>query len=409
MKTFFDFRWKAESLLKDYQGPAFEFHYWDDLCDRFGKGEPFAKIHFKTRRAFVRSIMTKDLGFGEGYASQEIVIDGDLERLMAIFGDILKNTTFQTFWLRLSQKLLARSLKREKLHIEHHYGLGNEFYQYYLDKRMQYSCGYFRTQEDTLDQAQEQKIDHITRKLFLKKGQRLLDIGCGWGHLMFEAASRYGVECIGITLCDNQAKYIREMAKKLHLPVEVRVQNYLELPKDEKWERLVSVGMMCHIGQKRIHQFWDKVSSLIAPKGIALLHCVAKMKESSDTSPFVQKYIFPGYWYNSIEGMVTRAVARDFQVIDIENLRRHYTLTLHHWRNHLLKNKEAIQKTMGFTDEFMRAWEFYLAIGAAGFASGTSSLIQMVVSKGINDEYPWTRDFLYSAKSAVKRELAAIS
>jgi cyclopropane-fatty-acyl-phospholipid synthase len=353
---------------------------------------------FKTRMAFVRSVMQTTLGFGESYVNGEIEIDGDLEDAY---------TALAEHGLRMQKRApsrikgwvsgaIARSLPQEKADIEHHYGRGDEFYELYLDKKLQYSCGYFRTLEDSLDLAQEQKIAHTVRKLDLRKGQRLLDIGCGWGHLMFHAAEQYGVECVGITLCDNQAKYIREEAYRRKLPVQVRTVNYLELDESVKWDRIVSVGMMCHVGESRADAFYDKLKALSAPSAIVLTHCISKMKEAPGSDPFVAKHVFPGYWFFSLEGETRRAVERGFNVLDVENLRRHYAMTAHHWRRNFLRNWDPIKKKMGFDDRFMRTWEFYLASVVGGFRSGHMNLIQMVMSNGINDEYPLTRDFLYT-------------
>ncbi len=388
---------KLEKAVATHEGTPFTVRDWDGKLYRAGSGDPCFEIHFRTRDALVRSFLQPNLGFGEAYARGDVTIDGDLEEvLVTLVGPSL--AAHKKGWLaRWWNSLLARSLPREKADIEHHYGLGNDFYRYYLDKKLQYSCGYFRTPDDTLDQAQEQKIAHTAAKLNLQSGQRLLDIGCGWGHLMFHAAEKYGVKCLGITLCDNQAAYIREEAAARGLPVEVRVQNYLELDDSYKWERLVSVGMMCHVGQSRADAYFDKIKSLLAPGGVCLLHCIAKMKESTIANPFVAKHVFPGYWFFSLEGMTHRAVARDLNIMDVENLRRHYALTAHHWRKNFLRNYAAIQAKMGFGDPFMRTWEFYLASVVAGFRTGQINLIQMVLSNGINDDYPMTREFLYPA------------
>jgi len=246
-----------------------------------------------------------------------------------------------------------------------------------------------------LDQAQYQKIAHTARKLHLRKGQRLLDIGCGWGHLMFHAAETYGVSCVGLTLCDNQAAYIRKEAAARRLPVEVRIMNYLEFDEAQKWDRVVSVGMMCHVGQSRADAFYDKLKSLLAPGAICLTHAISKMKEAPSADPFVEKHVFPGYWFFSLEGETRRAVERGMNVIDVENLRRHYAMTAHHWRRNFLRNYDVIKARFGFDDRFLRTWEFYLASVVAGFRSGHLNLIQMVMSNGINDAYPLTREFLY--------------
>jgi cyclopropane-fatty-acyl-phospholipid synthase len=172
---------------------------------------------------------------------------------------------------------------------------------------------------------------------------------------------------------------------------------------------VVSVGMMCHIGQARIEQFFDKIAALIAPGGVGLLHCIAHMEETSGVDPFVAKHIFPGYWFNSLEGMTQRAVRRGLHILDVENLRRHYALTAHHWRKNFLANWEPIKRRFGFDDAFLRAWELYLAQVVAGFRSGGMHLIQMVLSNGVQNSYPLTREHLYAKPlvSALPAPMAA--
>ena len=290
-----NYRGKLRKMLSGYQGRPFVVRYWDGASEQFGQGGPSFALYFKTKESLRRSLLETSLGFGEAYARGDLTVEGDLVAALTALGEAymaLEPERLLTGWAR---RAVARTLPREKADIEHHYGLGDEFYKFYLDKKLQYSCGYFRTPEDSLDLAQEQKIAHTVKKLQLQPGQRLLDIGCGWGHLMFHAAEVYGVECVGITLCDNQASYIREEAARRRLPVEVRTINYLELDESIKWERVVSVGMMCHVGERRANQFFDKVKSLVTPKAICLLHCISKMKESSGADPFVEKHVFPGY------------------------------------------------------------------------------------------------------------------
>lgn len=392
------FKRTLDEIERTHVGKPFEMVFWNGERRRFGssKGDPEFVIHFKTRTALVRSVLQTSLGFGESYVKGDVTIEGSLEDAFTALVDHGLRIAGRTSKLEsLIQRTIARSLPQEKADIEHHYGRGNEFYELYLDKKLQYSCGYFRTPNDTLDQAQDQKIAHTVRKLDLRRGQKLLDIGCGWGHLMFHAAEEYGVECVGITLCDNQAKYIREQAKARKLPVEVRVMNYLELDEHTKWDRIVSVGMMCHIGEARADAFYDKLQSLANPGAILLTHCISKMKEAPGSDPFVEKHVFPGYWFFSLEGETKRAVDRGFNVLDVENLRRHYAMTAHHWRRNFNQNYDAIKRKMKFDDRFMRTWDFYLASVVGSFRAGYLNLIQMTMSYGINDQYPLTRDFLY--------------
>lgn len=386
-----------EQVQRLHQGPPYEIVLWSGERLRVGgtSGAAQFAVHFKTRTALARTLVQTSLGFGESYVAGDIVIDGDLEDALTAFGNAYLKLAPPGPVRRLVQNTLARSLPQEKADIERHYGLGDAFYELYLDKKLQYSCGYFRTPDDTLDQAQDQKIAHTVRKLDLRKGQRLLDIGCGWGHLMFHAAETYGVECVGITLCDNQASYIRAQAAARRLPVEARVMNYLELDEARKWDRIVSVGMMCHVGVSRADAFYDKLEALLAPGAICLTHAISKMKEAPGADPFVAKHVFPGYWFFSLEGETRRSVERGLNVIDVENLRRHYAMTAHHWRKNFLRNYGLIQERLGFDDRFMRTWAFYLASVVAGFRTGHLNLIQMVMSKGLADGYPLTRDFLY--------------
>ena len=287
-------------LLENHQGAPFTLVDWKGESTQIGDGPSRFTLHFKTRQSMARSVVHSSLGFGEGYASGDIVIDGDLEEVLAaLYGIYMSTAGNVTLWDRVKLAVHATSLRSQKANIEHHYGRGDDFYKLFLDKNLQYSCGYFRTQGDSLDLAQEQKIAHTVAKLRLLPGQRLIDIGCGWGHLMFHAAETYGVECLGLTLCDNQGAFIREEARRRKLPIEVRVMNYLEVPAHEKFDRVVSVGMMCHIGPKHIEQYFDKVKQLTAPGGVCLLHFISKMEESLSVDPFVATHIFPGYWFCS--------------------------------------------------------------------------------------------------------------
>jgi cyclopropane-fatty-acyl-phospholipid synthase len=390
-----DYRRKLRDGLANYQGAAFEILYWDGERSRFGAGEPQCRLHFKTKESLTRTLLETTLGLGEAYARGDVTVEGDLADALTLFGEAYLTMEPERLLTGWTRRALARTLPREKADVEHHYELGNNFFRFFLDEKLTYSCAYFRRPDDTLDAAQAQKVRHTLAKLHLQPGQRLLDLGCGWGHLMFEAAERYRVECVGITLSDKQAEYVREQAQARGLPVEVRTQHYLELDESRKWDRIVSVGMMEHVGESRADQFYDKVKALLAPRAICLLHCIAKMKEESGSDPFVEKYVFPGYWFFSLEGMTRRAVERGLNVMDVENLRRHYALTGRHWRQNFMSRYDEIKRELGFDDRFMRTWEFYLASGEAGVRIGHINLIQMLLSNGINDDYPWTREFLY--------------
>lgn len=389
-------------IFRDHQGVPFRVIFWDGTQTRFGHGLPKFAIHFRTARALRRSLTEISLGFGESYAAGDIVVDGDLVEALCALAEAYDR--LGKVWDLLPTP--RRSLEREKSDIETHYGLGNAFYSLFLDSTLQYSCAYFRRRTDSLEQAQKQKIDYSLKKLNLYPGLRLLDIGCGWGNLLFTAAEKYGVHGTGITLCENQARYIRERADATGLPVDVRVVNYLELTSAERWDRVVSIGMMEHIGEDKIDVFHDKIRALLKPGAICLLHCIAKMRETRGSDPFIRRHIFPGYWFPSLEGLTRRSVERGHQILDVENLRPHYVLTAEHWRSNFHRNWDKIREKMKFDESFMRSWDYYLAQVIAGFRLGKMHLIQMVMSNGLETDYPLTRDHLFTALSSASRKSA---
>ncbi|WP_234022840.1 SAM-dependent methyltransferase [Sorangium cellulosum] len=413
-------------LLERHDGIPFELRLWGGERLRFGAGEPEFAVTFRTRRALCEAALRSTLGLGEAYVRREVVFEGDLEdaltglfQLARTVADRLPRLVpqFELPFERgaarvldaLNPGLLRGAARREKLAVERYYGLGNDFYPLFLDRRLQTSCGYFTSPGEALDDAQAHKLSLVARKLALRRGQRLLDLGCGWGHFMFHAAETYGVQCLGITLCDNQARYIREQAAARRLPVEVRVMSCAELEDEARWDRIVSFGAMCHAGERRIEVFYDRVRALLARGGLCLLESVTREKESPRTDPFLEKHIFPGYWPPSLDGMAARAAARGLDVLDAENLRRHSALTAQGWRRNLLENRERIARVTGFGEAFMRTWDFYLASAVAAFRTGHLSFVQMVLANGPQREIPLARAALYAAEEPLPRERAPVA
>ena len=386
-----------EQAARDYKGLPFDLVTWSGKRRHFGgAGAPAFTFHFKKRDAILRALVQSSLGLGDAYVRGDFDVEGDLEEALFALSQIYVRVDWDPPVRTWIKNKLARSLSTERGNIEHHYGIGDDFYATYLDKHLQYSCAYFRTPEDTIDTAQAQKVAHTARKLFIKPGMRVLEIGCGWGQQMFHNAEKYGASCVGLTICENQAKYIREEARRRKLDVEVHLTNYQEFKTSEQFDRIVTVGMMCHVGQKRQDAFYDKLALLAKPSSIVLTHCVSKMRETSGSDPFVEKYIFPGYWFFSVEGQTKRAAERGFNILDIENLRRHYVFTLRRWRKSFLEKQDSLKSRFNLDDKFIRTWDFYMCLAMAGFRHGHMNLIQTVMSKGTNNEYPMTRDHLYA-------------
>jgi cyclopropane-fatty-acyl-phospholipid synthase len=292
-------------------------------------------------------------------------------------------------------KITSHSIKKSKEDIQYHYDLGNDFYKLWLDETLTYSCAYFKTKEDSLYKAQLNKVAYILKKLNLKKGERLLDIGCGWGELIITAAKKYGVNALGITLSEEQFRKVRERIKENNLEnqVDVKLIDYRELADaGERFDRVVSVGMLEHVGRKNLSIYMETVNKLLKPNGVSLLHCITTQQEG-ETDQWIEKHIFPGGYIPSIRELVTLMPDYDFHLIDLESLRLHYAQTLQCWAENF---ENALEKVREMKDEkFIRMWRLYLNACAASFHHGVIDIHQFLFTKGLNNELPMTRDYLY--------------
>jgi cyclopropane-fatty-acyl-phospholipid synthase len=283
----------------------------------------------------------------------------------------------------------------QKQQIAHHYDIGNDFYKLWLDESMTYSCAYFKKASDSLELAQKQKVDHLLQKLQLEKGQTMLDIGSGWGTLAIQAAVQYGVRVTGISLSEEQVKYSKEAAKKAGVSKQVsfKLMNYQDLAETGKvFDRIISVGMFEHVGRRNQNEYFKAVNKMLVNGGVSVLHTIShEFEEPAD--PWIQKYIFPGGYIPSIRQVVGALPDHDFHIVDFENLRMHYAMTLDIWRKRFAKNRPAVAKM--FDEQFCRMWEFYLGTSSGSFRYGELSLSQIVFTKGLNNELPLTRKFLY--------------
>lgn len=355
-----------------------------------GKGQPQFTV-FLSKEPDKKELLTStSLALGEAYMRGDLEVDKDLYEVLDTFlGQMGKFTTDKSALKKLI--FTSKSKKNQAKEVCSHYDIGNDFYRLWLDETMSYSCGYFKKEDDTLYQAQVNKVEHILEKLQLKEGMSLLDIGCGWGFLLKQAAKKYGVKGTGITLSKEQYQQFSEDIKKegLENMLEVKLMDYREL-KDSgmQFDRIVSVGMLEHVGRGNYELFLQNVKSVLKPQGLFLLHYISAQKEH-EGDPWIKKYIFPGGMVPSLREIINLCPEEDFHVLDVESLRRHYSKTLLCWRENFQTHKKEILDMEG--EEFVRMWDLYLASCAATFHNGIIDLHQILVSKGINNELPLCR------------------
>ncbi|MBU5459812.1 SAM-dependent methyltransferase [Anaerostipes sp. MSJ-23] len=357
---------------------------------KIGEGEPTFVVNFKKTIPLSKLKTSTSLALGEAYMDGDLEIEGDLyEALDHFLGQLGKFSTDKNALKKLI--FTSSSKKNQKKEVSSHYDIGNDFYKLWLDKTLSYSCGYFKHEDDTLYQAQVNKVDYILKKLYLKEGMSLLDIGCGWGFLLIEAAKKYKVHGTGITLSEEQYKECQRRIKEEGLEdyVTVKLMDYRDLAKSGlSFDRVVSVGMLEHVGRDNYQLFLDCVQKVMKDGGLFLLHYISALKEHPG-DVWIKKYIFPGGMVPSLREILNCMAEDNFHTLDVENLRLHYNKTLLCWRKNYLEHLDEARKM--FDERFIRMWDLYLASCAATFHNGVIDLHQILMTKGINNDLPMTR------------------
>ena len=345
-------------------------------------------------------LINPDLYFGEAYMDGSLVIEnGSISEFLELAFQNIGRGEINSFGYILKKiKGTFRYLtnfnfvKRSKENVAHHYDISDDLYEIFLDSKRQYSCGYFKNDDDTLETAQQNKIDHIIKKLNIKSNQKVLDIGCGWGHLAIEIAKQSKCEVTGITLSENQYRYANAKAKEYNLEnqVQFKLCDYRNLK--EKFDRVVSVGMFEHVGRKFYKTFFKQVNQLLKHNGLALIHTIGSINEPRDPQPWISKYIFPGGYTPSMSEVVGPIEKSGLIISDLEVLRMHYAHTLKNWKERCITNKSKI--TSMFDEKFFRMWEFYLASCEMVFKWGDQVVFQFQLTKDLTTA-PNTRDYIY--------------
>ncbi|WP_037372070.1 SAM-dependent methyltransferase [Salipiger mucosus] len=375
---------------------------WPDGSTRdYGPGGGLLGEAKLTEPSIVRELVVRPvLALGEGYT------DGRIEtpphKLYDFVALLIRNQQLGHMpgWFEAAQKLRGwlRGVEqrnnplRSQKNVQHHYDISDELYALFLDEDMQYSCAYFADRDATLEQAQSAKKAHIARKLRIEPGQRVLDIGCGWGGMALTLARDFGAQVIGVTLSENQLATARRRAEEAGLAdkCEFRLMDYRLL--EERFDRIVSVGMLEHVGYPHLREYFDKVDSLLSEDGIALIHTIGHVAPPGPTSAWIDKYIFPGGYVPSLSEVSAAVERTNMWAADVEVLRGHYGPTLNHWRQRFEAALPKVREM--YDDNFVRMWRFYLVVCEAAFEETFQGVFQMQLS---HKQYavPVSRDYLY--------------
>ncbi|MHB1494408.1 MAG: class I SAM-dependent methyltransferase [Acidithiobacillus sp.] len=345
---------------------------------------------------------------GEGYVEGSIGLDGRYQDILAVaegLSDAFPAKKPRGGIFRKHHAAHSKSQDAEAIH--YHYDVSNDFYRLWLDRNMVYSCGYFKTGAEDIDTAQEQKLDHICRKLHLQPGEKLLDIGCGWGGLLNWAAKHYGIQGVGVTLSEQQFSYAKERMEREGLTdhVEIRLQDYRDIPERDYFDKVSSVGMFEHVGRAKLGEYFGVINRVLKEGGWVMNHGITASQQDDEDghhsgSDFMDKYVFPNGEIPHLWRLVREMAGQDLEVLDVENLRPHYAQTLIHWVRRLEAHKEEAVAMVG--DKRYRIWAIYMAGCAYAFWRNWSALHQVLAVKQTREELtprPWERRYQHQEDS----------
>ena len=355
--------------------------------------------------AALRALATPTLGsLARAYVEDEFDVEGNIRDVLAVGEQLCEAAKANDRRGMLLLSWLRHSRLADRRNVGFHYDASNDFFALWLDPRRVYSCAYYRHADDSLETAQEQKLELICRKLMLAPGERLLDIGCGWGGLIFWAAERHGVDCLGITLSRNQFDYVQEQIEKRGLKgkIEVRLMDYREMPEGEAFDKIASVGMFEHVGRAQLKRYFAKIQRLLKPGGLVLNHGITAASLGttglrSGIDEFIEQYVFPGGELVHVASVIEALAAAGLECLDTESLRPHYARTLWHWVERLEARAAEARALVG--EKKFRIWRIYMAGSAHAFARGWMSLTQVLAGRPLADgslPYPFTREHIYA-------------
>lgn len=372
-------------------------------CHTFGAGEPRVTWALRRASALPSIALNPASALGETYmAGDWDVPAGELIDLLTILRVNLEAPVSMRGGARLVQPLTAlvtswNNVRASLANVSRHYDLDEALFRAFLDADMHYSCAYFREPDATLEAAQAAKCDHIRRKLRLAPGQRVLDIGSGWGSLAMHLAQRAGVSVVGLTLSKEQLRVASAEARRRGLAerVEFRLEDYRH--HRERYDGVVSVGMFEHVGPRNYRRYFEQVRDCLKPAGVALIHTIGQHATPTPTNPWIRRHIFPGGYIPAASETLRAVESSGLVLSDLEVWRRHYALTLREWNRRFQARRDDLKGSKG--ERFCRMWEFYLTACATAFEVADLVVFQMQLAQS-NDVVPLARDYLYAEKDA---------
>jgi len=362
----------------------------------------------------LRLVLRPRLALGEAYMDGTVTVeDGDIYALLDLLGRNMAavESTPMVRWSYSLQRVLRfieqyNPVGKAQKNVAHHYDLSDQLYDVFLDRDRQYSCAYFLSPQDTLEQAQTNKKHHIASKLLLQPGHKVLDIGSGWGGMGLFLGREHGVDVTGVTLSKEQLAVSSRRALETGLAGRVRFKllDYRQEP--GRYDRIVSVGMFEHVGAAHYLEFFKKVKDLLADDGLMLLHSIGRMEPPGGTNTWLRKYIFPGGYTPALSEVLAAVEKVGLYVTDIEILRLHYAETLRHWRLRFQANRDKVKAMAGYDERFCRMWEFYLAGCEIAFRYMGQMVFQMQLARS-QHAVPLTREYMFDGRGPVGTSIAA--
>ena len=384
------------ALLRRLGEPPIRFELFGEHCIG-GGAAPLATLRVHDRGALVRLLLDPDFQFGELYVAGRIEVEGDLVGALRLAFSVARPAGFAGRAFDALRRRLPHDRVSAANSAQHHYEAGNEFYQLWLDQRMVYTCAYFPSPEDGLEEAQLAKLDHVCRKLALQPGERVIEAGCGWGALALHMARYYGVRVRAFNVAGAQLDFARELADKEGLAgrVEFVHDDYRNIR--GRCDAFVSVGMLEHVGRECYRELGAVIGRVLEPGGRGLIHSIGRAREQR-LSRWTERRVFPGAHPPTLREMAEIFEPNALAVLDVENLRRHYALTVRHWLQRFDAARPRIDALLG--PEHARTWALYLAGTVASFEASTIELFQVLFTRAGNDAIPWTRAHVYTGEPA---------